>query len=56
MSRDVAGACPRGRGDGGTGLGLAIVAALATAQGAVVTIGNGPPLSGGVAQITFHSA
>jgi signal transduction histidine kinase len=47
---------PRGRGDGGTGLGLAIVAALATAQGAVVTIGNGPPLSGGVAQITFHSA
>jgi signal transduction histidine kinase len=47
---------PRGRGDGGTGLGLAIVSALATAQGATVTIGNGPPLSGGVAHITLRPA
>jgi signal transduction histidine kinase len=47
---------PRGRSDGGTGLGLAIVSALAAAQGAVVTIGNGPPLSGGVARITFREA
>ncbi len=45
---------PRARGDGGTGLGLAIVSALATAQGATVTIGNGEPLSGGVARITFR--
>lgn len=47
---------PRSRGDGGTGLGLAIVSALATAQGATVTIGNGPPLSGGVAHITLRPA
>jgi len=47
---------PRGRSDGGTGLGLAIVAALATAQGATVTIGNGPPLSGGVARIILRPA
>jgi two-component system OmpR family sensor kinase len=45
---------PRGRGDGGSGLGLAIVSALATAQRATVTIGNGPPLSGGVARITLR--
>jgi two-component system OmpR family sensor kinase len=47
---------PRGRSDGGSGLGLAIVSALATAQGAVVTIGNGPPLSGGVARIFLREA
>jgi two-component system OmpR family sensor kinase len=47
---------PRGRGDGGSGLGLAIVSALATAQGATVTVGNGPPLSGGVARITLRQS
>jgi two-component system, OmpR family, sensor kinase len=47
---------PRGRGDGGSGLGLAIVSALADAQGATVTIGNGPPLSGGVARITLRES
>jgi signal transduction histidine kinase len=45
---------PRGRADGGSGLGLAIVSALAGAQGATVTVGNGPPLSGGVAVITLR--
>jgi signal transduction histidine kinase len=47
---------PRGRADGGSGLGLAIVSALAAAQGATVTVGNGPPLSGGVATITLRGA
>jgi two-component system, OmpR family, sensor kinase len=47
---------PRGRGDGGSGLGLAIVSALATAQGATVTVGNGAPLSGGVARISLRRA
>jgi two-component system, OmpR family, sensor kinase len=47
---------PRGRGDGGSGLGLAIVSALGAAQGATVTVGNGPPLSGGVARITLREA
>lgn len=46
---------PRGRGDGGSGLGLAIVSALADAQGATVTVGNGPPLSGGFALLTFRT-
>jgi two-component system OmpR family sensor kinase len=46
----------RGRTDGGSGLGLAIVSALAAAQGATVTVGNGHPLSGGVARITFRRA
>jgi signal transduction histidine kinase len=46
---------PRGRDSGGSGLGLAIVSALATAQGATVTVGNGPPLSGGVARITLRT-
>lgn len=46
---------PRGRGDGGSGLGLAIVSALADAQGATVSVGNGPPLSGGFARLTFRT-
>jgi signal transduction histidine kinase len=46
---------PRGRDSGGTGLGLAIVSALAAAQGATVTVGNGPPLSGGTARITLRT-
>jgi signal transduction histidine kinase len=46
---------PRARDSGGSGLGLAIVAALATAQGASVTVGNGPPLSGGIARITLRT-
>ncbi|HEX4493259.1 MAG TPA: ATP-binding protein [Acidimicrobiia bacterium] len=46
---------PRGRDTGGTGLGLAIVSALASAQGASVTVGNGPPLSGGIARITLRT-
>lgn len=47
---------PRGRSGGGIGLGLAIVSALATAQGATVTVGNGPLLCGGSARITFRGA
>jgi signal transduction histidine kinase len=46
----------RGRSDGGSGLGLAIVSALATAQGATVAVGNGTPLCGGSARITFRRA
>jgi two-component system OmpR family sensor kinase len=46
---------PRGRSDGGSGLGLAIVSALADAQGATVSVGNGPPLSGGIARITLRT-
>jgi signal transduction histidine kinase len=46
---------PRGRDTGGSGLGLAIVSALAAAQGASVTVGNGPPLSGGIARITLRA-
>ncbi|HEY5012117.1 MAG TPA: ATP-binding protein [Acidimicrobiia bacterium] len=46
---------PRGRGDGGSGLGLAIVSALADAQGATVSVGNGPPVSGGFARLTFRT-
>ena len=47
---------PRGRSDGGSGLGLAIVSALADAQGATVSVGNGPPLSGGITRITLRTS